>query len=70
MPVNEELNREAMEVGDLIHAAANLVENAIKAENEGSKKALRNAAKALLMDAISRMDESVGMQILDDEEDD
>lgn len=69
MPVNEELNREAMEVGDLIHAAANLVENAIKAENEGSKKALRNAAKALLKDAISRMDESVGMQILDDEED-
>jgi len=70
MPVNEELNREAMEVGDLIHAAANLVENAIKAENEGSKKALKNAAKALLKDAISRMDESVGMQILDDEEDD
>ena len=69
MPVNEELNREAMEVGDMIHSAATLVENAIKAENEGSKRALRNAARALLKDAIARMDESVGTEILDEEDD-
>ena len=69
MPVDEEKSREAMEVGDLIHAAANIVENAIRTDNPGSKKALQNAAKALLQDAISRLDESVGTAIAGEEDD-
>ena len=68
MPVNEEKNQQAWEVGDMIRNAAGLVENAIKVEDAASKKALRDAAKALLKAATDRLDESVGTSI--DEEDD
>lgn len=71
MPVNteEEKNREAFEVGDLIHSAANIVEQAIRMEDPDSKKALQAAAKTLLQKAIDRLDESVGTAVADDEED-
>lgn len=71
MPVNseDEKNKEAYEVGDLIHSAANIVEQAIRMEDPDSKKALRDAAKTLLQKAIDRLDESVGTEVADDEED-
>lgn len=71
MPVNseEEKNKEAYEVGDLIHSAANIVEQAIRMEDPDSKKALQAAAKTLLQKAIDRLDESVGTAVADDEED-
>lgn len=71
MPVNteEEKNKEAFEVGDLIHSAANIVEQAIRMEDPDSKKALQAAAKTLLQKAIDRLDESVGTAVADDEED-
>lgn len=71
MPVNseDEKNREAYEVGDLIHSAANIVEQAIRMEDPDSKKALQAAAKTLLQKAIDRLDESVGAAVEDDEED-
>lgn len=71
MPVNseDEKNKEAFEVGDLIHSAANIVEQAIRMEDPDSKKALQAAAKTLLQKAIDRLDESVGAAVEDDEED-
>lgn len=72
MPVNseDEKNKEAYEVGDLIHSAANIVEQAIRMEDPDSKKALQAAAKTLLQKAIDRLDESVGTAIADDEDED
>lgn len=69
MPVDEERSKEAYEVGDLIHSAANIVEQAIRMEDPDSKKALQAAAKTLLQKAIDRLDESVGTAVADDEED-
>ena len=69
MPVNEEeRNKEAFEVGDLIHSAANIVEQAIRMEDPDSKKALQNAAKTLLQKAIARLDESVGASDADEDD--
>lgn len=72
MPVNseDEKNKEAYEVGDLIHSAANIVEQAIRMEDPDSKKALQAAAKTLLQKAINRLDESVGAAVADDEDED
>lgn len=72
MPVNseDEKNKEAYEVGDLIHSAANIVEQAIRMDDPDSKKALQGAAKTLLQKAIDRLDESVGTAIADDEDED
>ena len=70
MPENEERNKEAFEVGDLIHSAANIVEQAIRMEDPDSKKALQAAAKTLLQKAIDRLDESVGTAIADADEED
>ncbi len=72
MPVNseDEKNKEAYEVGDLIHSAANIVEQAIRMEDPDSKKALQAAAKTLLQKAIDRLDESVGAAVADDEDED
>lgn len=68
MPVNEEKNMEAMQVGDLIHSAAGIVEQAIRMEDPDSKKALQAAAKTLLQKAIDRLDESVGTSDADEDE--
>ena len=68
MPVNEEKNMEAMQVGDLIHSAAGIVENAIRMEDPASKNALRDAAKTLLQEAIRKLDESVGTSDADEDE--
>lgn len=68
MPVEDEKSKEAFEVGDMIHAASNIVEQAIRINDPDSKKALQAAAKALLQTAISRMDESVGTAIADEED--
>jgi RNA polymerase-interacting CarD/CdnL/TRCF family regulator len=69
MPVNdEERNKEAFEVGDLIHSAANIVEQAIRMEDQDSKKALQKAAKTLLQKAIARLDESVGASDADEDD--
>ena len=72
MPVNseDEKNKEAYEVGDLIHSAANIVEQAIRIEDPDSKKALQAAAKTLLQKAIDRLDESVGTAVADDDDED
>ena len=68
MPVEDEKSKEAFEVGDMIHAASNIVEQAIRMDDPDSKKALQAAAKALLQTAIARMDESVGAAIMDEED--
>jgi hypothetical protein len=69
MPVNEEKDREAWEVSDMIRSAGGIVETALRAEDDASRKALRDAAKTILKQAIARLDESVGTAIADDEED-
>lgn len=70
MPTNEmeRKEKEAWEVGDMIRTAGGIVENALRAEDEPSRKALRDAAKTILQQAITRLDDSVGAP--DDEEDD
>ena len=70
MPENEmEIKgREAMDLGELIHSAAGVVEQAIRMDDPKSKRALQEAAKTLLQTAIDRMDESVGAAVADMEE--
>jgi len=69
MPVNEAKDQEAWEVSDMIRCAGNVVENALRAQDEASRKALRDAAKVILQQAIDRLDESVGASDADEEED-
>jgi len=70
MPENEmeRKDREALEVGDMIRAAGGIVENALRVEDEASRKALRDAAKTILQQAIARLDESVGASDADEED--
>lgn len=68
MPENEQKNQEAWEVGDMIRAAGGIVENALRAEDEASRKALRDAAKTILQQAVARLDESVGASDADEED--
>lgn len=68
MPENEQKNQEAWEVGDMIRSAGGIVETALRAEDEASRKALRDAAKTILQQAIARLDESVGASDADEED--
>lgn len=65
----EQKDREAWEVSDMIRSAGGIVETALRAEDEASRKALRDAAKTILQQAIARMDESVGASDADEEDD-
>lgn len=69
MPVNEAKDQEAWEVSDMIRCAGGVVENALRAQDEASRKALRDAAKTILQQAIDRLDESVGASDADEEDD-
>jgi len=70
MPENEmeKKDREAWEVSDMIRSAGGIVETALRAEDEASRKALRDAAKTILQQAIARLDESVGASDADEED--
>lgn len=68
MPVEDEKQKEAFDVSELIHSAARIVEQAIQIDDPASKKALQTAAKTLLQNAIDRMDESVAASIEDEED--
>ena len=70
MPENEmeKKDREAWEVSDMIRSAGNIVETALRAEDDASRKALRDAAKTILQSAIARLDESVGASNADEED--
>lgn len=70
MPVDEAAkDQEAWEVSDMIRCAGSVVENALRAQDEASRKALRDAAKTILQQAIARLDESVGASDADEEDD-
>lgn len=69
MPESEARDQEAWEVSDMIRSAGNVVENALRAQDEASRKALRDAAKVILQQAIARLDESVGASDTDEEDD-
>ena len=68
MSVNEQKDQEAWEVSDMIRSAGNIVETALRAEDEASRKALRDAAKTILIKAIDRLDESVGTSDADEDD--
>ena len=68
MPVNEQKDQEAWEVSDMIRSAGNIVEIALRAEDEASRKALRDAAKTILIKVIDRLDESVGASDADEDD--
>ena len=68
MPIDEVKDREAMELSEVVHSAANIMEQAVRTEDGATKKALRDAAKALLNNAITRMDESVGASVEEEDE--
>ena len=61
--------KEAESIEDQIHDAARLMGQAIKNDDAASKKALQNAAKVLIDNALKRFDESIGTSVADDEED-
>lgn len=67
MPENEK-DREAWEVSDMIRSAGTIVETALRAEDEASRKALRDAAKTILQQATARLDESVGATDADEDD--
>ena len=60
--------KEADEIGEQIHSAGRIMEQAITIENVASKKALQNAAKVLIDNAMARFDESIGTSVADDED--
>jgi hypothetical protein len=70
MPTSEReaKDKEAWEVSDMIRSAGGIVETALRAEDEASRKALRDAAKTILQNAIARLDESVGASDADEED--
>ena len=68
MPVSEEKDREAWEVSDMIRSAGGIAETALRAEDDASRKALRDAAKTILEQAIARLDESVGASDAEEED--
>ena len=68
MPIDEVKDREAMGLSEVVHSAANIMEQAVRTEDPATKKALRDAAKALLNNAITRMDESVGASVEEEDE--
>lgn len=68
MPENDQKDREAWEVSDMIRSAGNIVETALRAEDEASRKALRDAAKTILQQATARLDESVGATDADEDD--
>ena len=60
--------KEADEIAEQIHSAAHIMEQAITIEDVASKKALQDAAKVLIDNAMARFDESIGTSIADDED--
>ena len=68
MPENEIRDREAWEVSDMIRSAGDIVSTALRAEDEASRKTLRDAAKTILQQAVARLDESVGATDADEDD--
>ena len=58
----------ADEIGEQLHSAARIIEQAITIDDVASKKALQNAAKVLIDNAMARFDESIGTSVADDED--
>ena len=56
------------EIAEQIRSAGRIIEQAITIEDVASKKALQNAAKVLIDNAMARFDESIGTSIADDED--
>ena len=60
--------KEADSIGEQIHSAGRIMEQAITIDDPASKKALQNAAKVLIDNAMARFDESIGSSVADDED--
>ena len=60
--------KEADSIGEQIHSAGRIMEQAITIDDPASKKALQNAAKVLIDNAMARFDESIGASVADDED--
>lgn len=60
--------KEADSIGEQIHSAGRIMEQAITIDDPASKKALQNAAKVLIDNAMARFDESIGASVADDDE--
>lgn len=60
--------KEADSIGEQIHSAGRIMEQAITIDDAASKKALQNAAKVLIDNAMARFDESIGASVADDED--
>ena len=71
-PKEDEARKVANEIRAAIHIAADAAEQAIMASKPEVKESLKNAARALLEAALTKLDESVGASVADktnDEED-
>ena len=58
----------AEEIEDTLHDAARISRTAVMSDDVAVKKSLRDAVKVLVDTAISKLDESIGASIADDED--
>lgn len=58
----------AEEIDDTLHDAGRISRTAVMSDDVAVKKSLRDAVKVLVDTAISKLDESIGASIADDED--
>lgn len=58
------------EVTDTIHSAGRIAETAIMSDDPKVKEALKASVRVLLETAMTKLDESVGASVADDQDDD
>ena len=59
----------ANEIEDTLHDAGRIARTAVASDDVTVKKSLRDAVKVLVDTALTKLDESIGSSIADDEED-
>lgn len=70
MMMNEDPRlKTANEIEDTLHDAGRIARTAVMSDDKNVKKSLRAAIKTLCDTAITKLDESIGASIADDEED-
>ena len=69
-PALEEKRKTVEEITETIHSAARIAETAIMSDDDKVKEALKASVRVLLETALTKLDESVGASVADDQDDD
>lgn len=69
-PAIVEKERVSHEVTETIHSASRIAETAIMSDDPKVKEALKASVRVLLDTALTKLDESVGASVTDDQDDD